>query len=207
MAVVAVLCATQAANGAPLQGQVSESASVDRNAENPPAETLFPNLEEGQTDSFNQSLNSTNLKQFVSRFVATPGVVIKINRMPVITDEMNDALRGQLDNRRAYLNGAAQQQLSCVGICYDAFSGRVIRVLPGSDLFGSVFPGDHLIAEDGMGWLESWQTGKNFGPAGSVTNITFEGRDGVKTIACHRKPISELMPGYESALNWSALDR
>lgn len=205
VAMGAVLFATQGAIGAPLRGQVSESVSTESSAENPPADSLFPNLEEAQSDTFNQSARSNNLKDSVIRFGAHRGVIVITPRISQGAD-MNEAF-GQLDNRRSYLNGSAQQQLSCIGICYDAFSGRVIRVLPGSDLYGSVFPGDRLISEDGLGALESWQHGKNFGPAGSLTNITFEGREGVKTIACHRKPVSELMPGYESALNWSALGR
>lgn len=207
VALVALLWATQAASAAPLQGQVSETVSDDKSVDNPPAESLFPNLDQGQTDTFNQSARANNLREFVSRFAGNPGVVVITPQIPGNSEALNEALRGQLDDRRGYLRGGAQQQLSCIGICYEAFSGRVIRVLPGSDLYGSVYPGDRLISEDGMGALESWQRGKNFGPAGSLTNITFEGRDGVKTIACHRKPISELMPGFESALNWSALGR
>jgi hypothetical protein len=206
VALVALLFSAQGAIGAPLRGQVSESVSSESSAENPPADSLFPNVEEAQSDTFNQSARSNNLRDSVVRFGAHRGVVVITPRMPEGVD-MNEALLGQLDSRRSYLNGNAEQQLSCIGICYEAFSGRVIRVLPGSDLYGSVFPGDRLISEDGLGALESWQHGKNFGPAGSLTNITFEGREGVKTIACHRKPVGELMPGYESALNWSALGR
>jgi hypothetical protein len=83
----------------------------------------------------------------------------------------------------------------------------VVRVLPGSDLYGKVSPGDRLISEDGLDPLECWLSGQNFGPVGSVVQVTFVGQNGLQTIACHRKPVSELFGAWVKELNWSALGR
>ena len=175
--ILAMLVSSQIAKGEVLEGQVSTEVTPEKvDTVAPPPEELFPRQD--------------------ATIVINTGDLLKMAR----------AMSAQLKAQRRMLNGEAQQQLSCIGLAYEFGTNRVTRVLPGSDLYGTVFPGDRLIAQDGIDPFESWQEGKNFGPAGSITNITFEGRHGVKTIACHRKPVSELMPASESSLlNWSAL--
>jgi hypothetical protein len=174
---------------------------------NPPAEALFP-TEDPQGDSVKEDDDRpVNLKQISNRFFGAPSVFINVVQLSGNSAQLNEAMSGRIDYGRRFLKAGTRQELSCIGVCYEAFSGRVIKVLPGSDLYGNVFPGDQLVAEDGISPLESWQRGHNFGPEGSVTNITVAGQNGVKTIACHRKPISELMPGFENELNWSSLAR
>jgi hypothetical protein len=207
---LAVLVSSQVARADQLKGQVSTSA-IDEGPEggmiNPPAEALMPSQDQVSTDMSNLPGLSVGLSESVNRLSATPNVSINIVQLRSNSPQLDAIIAARMDHRRRLLSGDAQKQLGCIGICYEAITGRVIRVLPGSDLYGSVFPGDQLIAEDGLSPLEGWQRGQNFGEPGSLTKITVIGENGQQTIACHRKPISELMPGLENALNWASLNR
>jgi len=105
------------------------------------------------------------------------------------------------------ISGGAQNQLSALGIAFKFSSGKVNIVDPNSDVYGRIFPGDRILAYDGMSPVESYRSGSNFGNAGSVVQLTFEHEGLVTTLPCRRKPISEFSPAFQSELNWGALRR
>jgi hypothetical protein len=201
-----MLLSTQAARSEPLQGEISTSATPE--GPEHAATDLFPtpsteSADEAQSDMGIEHHRFDRATKF-GRLVNGPGVYINIVQLSGGHSRLGEALAGLMD-RNPMLTGNAQQQLSCIGIMYEFASGTVLRVLPGSDLYGIIAPGDRFIAEDGHSPFECWQRGLNFGSAGSITQVTFIGKDGIQTVACHRKPISELLPGFGTSLNWASL--
>jgi hypothetical protein len=189
---------------APLEGSVSTSVvSPGANLESRQDAMMQPSAAESMPPQYSSlDANDTSAQDRIQT------ARLRLMRMFGQSASLNPQI--VIEARSLRLEGSAQQELSLIGLCYDAFSGRVSQVLPGSDLYGSVFPGDRLVAEDGLDPLESWQQGHNFGPAGSVTQITFEGRKGLQTVSCHRKPVRELLAGMMlngGLVNWSAIGR
>jgi hypothetical protein len=84
-----------------------------------------------------------------------------------------------------------QSPMAGIGIRFVPATGMVLIVDSASDAFGSLQPGDKIIRQDGLTPRKYWKKGLNFGPVGTAVMIEYRNQQGLQSVTCRRKPISE----------------
>lgn len=120
---------------------------------------------------------------------------------PVISPDLNPAMAVPDGRNVDQLSGQTTGHLSAIGIKFLPPANIVLEVDPASDLYGQIHEGDVVLSTCGVNPQQSYAERRNFGDAGTLTEVVWLSGRHLHKAMCRRKPISSFIPEFQAGLS------